>query len=932
MATAESFRWDEPTNWWHPAVEAPFRAFLEELRPEIVHFHALQSLGASLLGIARESGARVVVTMHDLWWICERQFAVDGSYTPCIPAVAPGSCACLRGTGKLQQRREVLQQAILAADLVLAPTDSVFHRLRLSGFRTPRQVVDRNGVAPYRGARRESAGAGGPLRLAYVGGSNRMKGVDVLVDALHRLAAAGVDFACDLYGVDDFLTSSRRSLRGLATRALPAFPPERLDEVLADIDAVVLPSVMFESSSRVAREALLRGVPVIATETEGPEEVVRHRVNGLLVPPADPEALAAAVAELAADRELLVRLTGAGPAGAVPTPEEQAAHLEELYGGLLRNAVPGPEPPARSALREVVYLAGIEGAPLRYRVHQPMEQLRLQGVSSRLFHYADPRAADAGDGADVVVVYRSPATRELLALIRAWRRAGKLVLFDVDDLIFDPELAENLPNLAALSPAERSLWVEGVRRYRATLLECGAALGSTPEIVRRIEALGLPARVHRNGVGTALAVASESARRGRAQGSGLRLGYFSGTDTHDHDLASVAGVLAEFLAGHPEASLSLGGRLRLPAELEPLGERVERLPFVSWHRLPELLARLDVNLAPLVDGVFEEAKSAIKWSEAALVDVPTIAAATEPFRAAVDSGRTGLLAASADEWRAALEQLAADGELRSGLGRAARRAAFEQGSPWLLGEDLLSSFAELAGARRPESTADAAGWPSESRVTALEAPGCFPSGAPGEPAFASAPLRRGAVSWRLTREPYRLRRIDVLTATYGARPQKAAVLKVRDRAGRTAAEVPAPAGAIGDNGWAAFELEGMLPAGAARAAEVESSDPDVAVWLSSGGRHRRGLRQRLGAPVHRAFYEPPVPPHFPPPLTTPLEPEYWSRRSAALAGRYQLYRHLARVQWRRRGPVMGTAYIARGFARRVLKVLRGPRPTAGDSN
>ena len=51
--------WSDEHNWRNPAVTADFRAHLDEVRPDVVHFHALQSLGAELLEAAKEAGAAV---------------------------------------------------------------------------------------------------------------------------------------------------------------------------------------------------------------------------------------------------------------------------------------------------------------------------------------------------------------------------------------------------------------------------------------------------------------------------------------------------------------------------------------------------------------------------------------------------------------------------------------------------------------------------------------------------------------------------------------------------------------------------------------------------------------------------------------------------------------------------------------------------------
>lgn len=81
-------------NYDNPAVEAAFRTWLELRRPDVVHFHSIQTLGGSLLPAAKEAGARVVLTMHDFWWFCSHQFLVDrqmrfrGLVVSCGPAAA----------------------------------------------------------------------------------------------------------------------------------------------------------------------------------------------------------------------------------------------------------------------------------------------------------------------------------------------------------------------------------------------------------------------------------------------------------------------------------------------------------------------------------------------------------------------------------------------------------------------------------------------------------------------------------------------------------------------------------------------------------------------------------------------------------------------------------------------------------------------------
>jgi glycosyltransferase involved in cell wall biosynthesis len=82
-------------------------------------------------------------------------------------------------------------------------------------------------------------------------------------------------------------------------------------ELLEAADVVVLPS-LYEGLPLVAIEALAAGRPMVATEVDGTPEVVIHERTGLLVPPANPLALAAAIERLLDNPELASRLASDG--------------------------------------------------------------------------------------------------------------------------------------------------------------------------------------------------------------------------------------------------------------------------------------------------------------------------------------------------------------------------------------------------------------------------------------------------------------------------------------------------------------------------------------------------------------------------------------------------------------------------------------------
>jgi glycosyltransferase involved in cell wall biosynthesis len=705
--------WDDPRNSHNPEVEADFRRWLDEIRPDVVHLHSLQTLGGSLVTAAKEHGAQVVLTMHDFWWYCARQFLVDRDMRPCGLVVDCNDCACQVDHGWAVDRLAALRPHIAAADVVLAPSRSAGRVLVANGVDERRLRVDENGVpasALLDGtpAGHRARAEGGPVRFLFAGGADPMKGLPVLLDAVRGLPADAA-WELSLYGVGE---QPPRVPAQVAAHG--QYHPEELGAVLADHDVLVLPSVMRESHSILTREALTAGLAVVCTDTLGPEEAVEHGRNGLVVPAADPVALRAALEKLVADPALVRRLRGRGSASPLRPAEDQMAGLDALYAELheARRAADGAaahDAAVDALLHRVLFVVGINGAPLRYRAQLAAEALESEGARVDVRHYRDPALPELAALADAVVLYRVPATRQVVDLVESVRARPRPVpvVFDVDDLIFDPGLEGQVHGLSSLDEAEHALWWRGVARYRTTMELADVYVGSTQTLCEHAaEVTGLPTRQFRNGVGREAARLSEHVlRRSRSEGP-LRLGYFSGTTTHDEDWSQIEPAVIRVLRERPGTELWLGGHLRPTPALREVEDRVRRLPMMPWQELTGVLRDVDVNLAPLVvGGVFNEAKSAIKWLEAALVETPTVASPTQPFVEAIDDGRTGLLARDVEEWRTALLRLLDDDAERARVGAQARREAVLTLSPHrqaAVYRSILRDAAEIArsGTRR----------------------------------------------------------------------------------------------------------------------------------------------------------------------------------------------------------------------------------------
>ena len=165
----------------------------------------------------------------------------------------------------------------------------------------------------------EAAQRNGRLRILGVGRLVAKKGFDVMVDACAVLQERGVPFDALIVGQDDKDGEAlRRRIAALGSPVRLPGPlgPEELLHEYRRANALCMPCRLLPSDRdgipNVLVEAMAAGAPVVATNVSGIPELVEHDVNGLLIPPDDPEALADALLRLHSDPELTATLTRNG--------------------------------------------------------------------------------------------------------------------------------------------------------------------------------------------------------------------------------------------------------------------------------------------------------------------------------------------------------------------------------------------------------------------------------------------------------------------------------------------------------------------------------------------------------------------------------------------------------------------------------------------
>lgn len=335
----------------------------------------------------------------------------------------------------------------------------------------------------------------------------------------------------------------------------------------------------------------------------------------------------------------------------------------------------------------IVIISGEADTPGHvYRVVRFAEAARALGAMVSIHDYSEldlDSLAPLVAASDLLFIWRAPLSPEIRTPLEAARERGVIVVFDVDDLMVDPRLADpKIIDGIRTRKLDRSHVAGHFAATQETLKAADFAIAPTHYLAGELQRWAVPTFVLPNGFDEEAWRIARLARRRRelTGGDGLvRIGYAAGSRTHQRDFARAVPALAEVLLRHPEARLVLFRKGPWPTvdldefpELAGLENQIEWRDMVPVEALPGELARFDVNIAPLETGnPFCEAKSELKYFESALVEVPSVCSPTDPFRRAIRQGETGFLAANEEEWRDILSRLVEDAALRQRIGRNA---------------------------------------------------------------------------------------------------------------------------------------------------------------------------------------------------------------------------------------------------------------------
>ena len=314
-----------------------FHELIRSERPDVVHFHTLVTgLGVAEMRVAKESGAKVVVTNHlpSIGYVCARGTLMRWGETQCDGVIREHTCtACMlqsRGMPRaaaelvaavssdrvslpqmveqsrlgtaltlrrtIHENRELQNEMLSLADRFVVLNRRAMEIVDVNGGDTTKVVLNYLGASQTGTVRKPGPDVAPtilPIEIGYVGRFNRVKGVPDLIRAFRalprtlsiRLTLCGPPEVPDTLGIMD--TVRKLAQQDERVTLLEPVPSAEVPALIASFDLLCVPSIWYENGPTVVNEAQLAGTPVIGSRSGAMMETIRDGIDGRLFTPGD---------------------------------------------------------------------------------------------------------------------------------------------------------------------------------------------------------------------------------------------------------------------------------------------------------------------------------------------------------------------------------------------------------------------------------------------------------------------------------------------------------------------------------------------------------------------------------------------------------------------------------------------------------------------
>ena len=266
---------------FNPDVGDTFTKVLALAKPDLVHFHCIQRLTASIVEEALRQGIPYVVTVHDAWWISDHQFLVDQQDALVDPGRDDFAAPLPKEVTRPQslERRHRLRTLLNKARYTLPVSKSFGAIYEAAGITNVHPIP--NGVGAFAEVL-PSVTPPGTLVIGHLGGRSAHKGASLLEVVLRENAFANLSLIM-IDGTIEFGHEVKATWGATAVSLRGVYPQVRINELFAAIDVLVAPSIWPESFGLIVREARHFGKWVVASDRGALAEDIVDGEDGTVI-------------------------------------------------------------------------------------------------------------------------------------------------------------------------------------------------------------------------------------------------------------------------------------------------------------------------------------------------------------------------------------------------------------------------------------------------------------------------------------------------------------------------------------------------------------------------------------------------------------------------------------------------------------------------
>lgn len=315
-----------------------FSEYLDEIKPDIVHFGHLSHLSTNLVNVAKEKDLPVIYTLHDFWLKCYRGQLIDTKNSIC-PGPSEKNCfECVRdtfgdkwGVDDVKRYKEHMESVIDNIDVFLTPSKFLKNFFVKNGIPEEKIRYSRYGFNKDLIEEKEKKfNSESKISFGFMGRVIPVKGIEVLLKAFSGLEKSDLHIFGSVGDQLEFLQEyldENVIIEG-------SFKNWEIDErVLSNIDVLVVPSIWYENSPLVIQEAFLAGIPVITSDIGGMKELVEDGKDGFTFKTGDAESLRHVMENIEKDPTILNELKPSR--NKVRSIEEDAEYILRIYEEVL---------------------------------------------------------------------------------------------------------------------------------------------------------------------------------------------------------------------------------------------------------------------------------------------------------------------------------------------------------------------------------------------------------------------------------------------------------------------------------------------------------------------------------------------------------------------------------------------------------------------